>query len=67
MSIETITVGNKDYEKTIKYYGNGFDSVRSISFMLDGKKDGTWTDYNPDGSIAKSIVYKQDTLVKTIK
>lgn len=65
MSIETIRVGSKDYEKIVKYYGNGPDSVRNVSFMLNGKKDSTWTEYKPDGGILKQVKYKQDVIVKT--
>ncbi len=65
-SVEAIWVNNKRYEKTTRYYyANG--KPKRIAFMLGDKKDSLWTDHNLDGSIARQVLYKNDTLVRVIK
>lgn len=60
-SVDTI-IGSREYTKQYEYYDN--QSLRSISFFYDGKKDSIWTTYSPSGNIISRLRYREDSLIE---
>ena len=60
-------VNNKEYEKTIEYYGRDFQQIKRVSFTHNDMKDSIWTFYDVRGKIIKSVRYRNDTLIKRIE
>lgn len=56
----------KTYTKRIDYYDDG-KKIRSISFLLNDKKDSIWTVYSKDGDVISRLKYKNDILIETLK
>jgi hypothetical protein len=66
--ITTVVKGSKGvYLQKTQYYGVNLKKIRSISFILNNRKDSIWTTYAEDGSVIKQEKYKADTLIEIIK
>ncbi len=59
--ILSCTSGKPQAEEIIQYYGTGEISRRHT--MVNGKKEGRMTEYNPDGSIRSERDFKDDIQV----
>ena len=61
-----IKIGGKVYFKKVEYYGSDLRQIRSISFILNGKKDGIWVTYDTLGHIIEQKEYRNDSLIQIL-